>query len=131
MRIVAREVCFKVIYASMFDGIDNIVEEVCDENKLNQEEDVKFVNDIVSLWTENKDEVRDIIKKSLINYEYDRVYKIDLALLEMAVTEISYYKDTAKVIVIDEVLNLSKKYSTDKSYRFINGVLKSIYGEDK
>lgn len=131
MRILAREVCFKIIYASMFDGVDNIIEEICDENKLTQKEDVEFVNELVSLWKNNREDVKSILKKSLVNYDYERVYKIDLALLEMAVTEITYYKETAKEIVFDEIINLSKKYSTDKSYRFINGVLKTVYGENK
>ena len=60
-----------------------------------------------------------------LGYSLDRVYKVDLALIYLAVSEIKYL-DTPHQIVINEVVNLAKQFSTEKSSRFINGVLSAI-----
>ena len=66
-----------------------------------------------------------IIKDNTEGYELDRIYKVDLAILVLAVYEIKY-QDTPKNVVVNEAVELSKKYSTDKSYSFVNGVLAKV-----
>ena len=69
------------------------------------------------------------IKNNLFGYEPERVYKIDKALLCLAITEIYFYK-TPSNIVINETLEIAKKYSTEKSSKFINGILGAIIKEN-
>ena len=59
-------------------------------------------------------------------YDIDRIYKVDLAILVLAVFEIEFEKSTPQNVVINEAVELAKKYSTDKSYSFINGVLAKV-----
>ena len=59
-------------------------------------------------------------------YTINRLFKIDLAIITLAVIELKFIKENPKEVVINEAIELAKKYSTEKSPRFINGVLADI-----
>ena len=67
-----------------------------------------------------------MIASHLKGYTINRVYKIDLAILVLAVIELNYIKENPKQVIINEAVELAKKFSTDKSPKFINGVLADI-----
>ena len=122
MRNDARQLAFQLIYERLF------VKQHFDEEFfaiLTKDEDKQFSSNIISSYETNKDQLKEIVSKHLIGYEIDRVYKVDLALIYEALTEILYLK-TPKQVAINEVINLAKKFSTEKSSKFINGVLSSI-----
>lgn len=122
MRNDARQLAFQLIYERLF------VKQYFDEEFfaiLSKEEDKQFSSEIISFYEKNKEQLKEIVSKHLIGYEIDRVYKVDLALIYEALTEILYLK-TPKQVAINEVINLAKKFSTEKSSKFINGVLSSI-----
>lgn len=122
MRNDARQLAFQLIYERLF------VKQYFDEEFfaiLSKEEDKQFSSEIISFYEKNKEQLKEIVSKHLIGYEIDRVYKVDLALIYEALTEILYLK-TPKQVAINEVVNLAKKFSTEKSSKFINGVLSSI-----
>lgn len=126
MRTDAREFAFKMIFETLFkDGDESLSFNAISENKTLNEQDLKFYQELFDAYKNNTNEVESIIKEQCEGYELDRVYKVDLALLFLAVSEIKYVK-TPPSIVINEVLNLSKKYSTDKSGSFINGILAKV-----
>lgn len=122
MRRDSRIVGFQVILSHLFAS-----QPECEPmfETLKKEEDKIFAKDIVSAFNSNRDELANIIDQHLVKYDRDRVYKIDLALLYLAVAEIRYIK-TPFQIVINETCEIAKKYSTSKSAPFINGVLSSI-----
>jgi len=124
MRNEARENAFKLIFESLFHEVDK---ELSNENlvALKKEEDISFCNEIFSAFEDNKDDLKNKIESNLKNYEYSRVYKVDLALVYLALTEVLFCK-TPKAVAINEALELSKKYSTEKSSKFINGILSAI-----
>ena len=117
-RTQARELAFKTIYSKFFNAD---IEEDALPSK-----DLEFVNNIVNHYLESKEEINNIIASHLKGYTLNRVYKVDLALLVVAVIELNYIKENPKEVVINEVVELAKKYSTEKSPRFINGVLADI-----
>ena len=92
---------------------------------LKKEEDRGFAISIVRNYIDNREEIEKLIESHLRGYELSSVFKVDLALISEALSEIIYLK-TPVSIAINEVVNLAKKYSTEKSGRFINGVLSSI-----
>lgn len=126
MRKQARESAFKVIYKSLFIENDFSSDEILEEDLITNEEDVNFVNTLVDLYSANKDYINDCINKKVRGYTPERVYRIDRAILALALTEIEFYKQTPLKIVINEAIEMAKKYSTEKSYSFINGMLKSL-----
>ncbi len=135
MRTQARIAVFNLIYINFFEQIDLDNQE--SENKFKEifsyltdlenltENDKEFAKELFIAFCKNKDNIKNIIENSIVNYEIDRIYKTDLALLYMGVTEIVYL-NTPKPIVIDEILKIAKQYSTEKSASFINGVLAKI-----
>jgi len=94
--------------------------EVDDVDSLN------FISKILKSFADNYNEINEIISQNLKGYTINRLYKVDLALITLAVIELKFIKETPKEIVINEVVELAKKFSTEKSPKFINGVLADI-----
>ena len=129
MRKIAREVAFKKIYESLFVSNEDDMDIFFDMDKLTKQDDKEFANKLVSLYLENKNQVDEMISSNLKDYALDRIYKIDRAVISLAICEYFYYKETPMSVVINEAVNIAKKYGTDKSYSFVNGILKSICKE--
>ena len=128
MRRDARVVAFQIIFSKMFAS-DQIEEPFFDS--LKKENDISFAKSVVENFLEHKQDLNEQIKSGLVGYGLDRVYKVDLALVDVALTEINYL-DTPKQVAINEAIEIAKKYSTDKSPKFLNGVLSSVLrGKDK
>ena len=87
--------------------------------------DGKQGNGIVYGVIENQKKIDLIINKYLDNWTIDRLGKTDAAILRLAVYEMMYY-DTPSVVVINEAIELSHKYSDDKVVKIINAVLDKI-----
>ncbi len=124
MRREAREGAFKLIFETLFkDAEEETLIEVT--SPLKKEADKAFCKEIFDKYLSHKEELDEVIKKNLTNFDFDRVYRIDLALVYLALAEIKYL-DTPKPVAIDEVLEIAKKYSTFNSSKFINGLLSAI-----
>jgi len=63
------------------------------------------------------------IRQLAQNWEFDRIARIDLAILRMAIYEMLYRKDIPPIVSINEAIDLSKEFSTADSKRFVNGIL--------
>ncbi len=121
-RTISRENAFRTIYSKLFNAeFDGL--EASDD--INQKCNIEHYNLICDGFSSHQTELEEIIKKNLKGISIDRVYKIDLALLYLALTEIKFLNTPYKV-VINETVELAKKYSTDKSAKFINGFLASV-----
>lgn len=99
----------------------------------NLEEDTfPFCKDLVNGTLVNKTKIDKILSSYATNWSVDRMSSVDRCILRMATYEIAFSKDKAPVpAIIDEAIELSKKYSTDKSGKFINGLLDRIKAERK
>lgn len=75
----------------------------------------------------NKETIDTKIKEQLVNWKLNRISKVNLAILEIAVYEILFKEDIPEKVSINEAIEICKKYSDDKSVAFINGVLDKIY----
>ncbi|MCI8555231.1 MAG: transcription antitermination factor NusB [Clostridia bacterium] len=129
MRTQAREHAFQLIFERLFVKNNYTFDEEF-FSSLKKEEDKIFAQDIVKSFEEHREELTQLISSHLIGYEIDRVYKIDLALMYLSLTEIKYI-GTPFQVAINETLTIAKKYSTIKSSKFINGVLSSILKDIK
>ena len=119
-RTNARELAFKTIYSKFFNHSEE------DELELADKEGLEFTSKILKTFASNYDAINQIITDHLKGYTIERLYKIDLAILVLAVIELKFIKENPKEVVINEAVELAKKYSTEKSPRFINGVLADI-----
>lgn len=119
----SREYSFRVVFEKFFHEPEI---EFDDEELAVTEEDRQFVNTLIGGVNENYESILNVIKENTEGYDIDRIYKVDLAILVLAVYELLYDKSTPHNVVINEAVELSKKYSTEKSYSFINGVLAKV-----
>ena len=87
---------------------------------------LQFGEQLVFYMVEENEYIDDLIEKYAKNWELERIAIIDRLLLTMATVEFLYFKDIPPKVSINEVLDIAKKYSTDKSRTFINGVLDAL-----
>ena len=67
-----------------------------------------------------------IIRRKAANWEFDRIAIIDKILIRMALCEFFYFDDIPPKVTINEAIEIAKKYSTENSSRFINGILDAV-----
>lgn len=84
---------------------------------------------IAEQFQKHHKEVDELIQKHAKNWDIQRLVKMDRDILRIAIVELLYVKDAPMKVVVDEALELAKKYSTDDSYSFINGILAKIIVE--
>jgi len=145
-RRLLRQSAFKIIFSYNFndDDIDQILDDISEDSNLyfEQEEDSderqipeiteknkEFLNNLVKGTIENIDTIDEIIKNSLRSWTMDRIAKVDLTILRMAIYELIYSKDVPASVVINEAVELGKMFGSDDSGSFINGVLGRVVRE--
>lgn len=125
-RTEMRELAFKLIYSLEIQNSDNIEEQIelyFQQNEIENQKVIEYIEDIILGMNKNKTEIEDIIKKCLTEkWTIERISKINLSILKMAIYEIKY-KDIPYKAEINEAVELAKKYGEDTSSRFINGAL--------
>lgn len=121
MRSYAREVAFCKIYTYLMSGVNDGDFSQFDGEKLT-EEDVKFATDIVYGVVSDKAQLDKIVSELSRSFKLSRIYRPDLAALEMALYEMRNL-DTPHPVVINEAVSIVKKYSTEKSVSYVNGIL--------
>lgn len=128
-RTEAREEAFKLLYSLQIMTEKNIEEQVkifLDENEINDQEAIKYISNIIEGTNKENDKIEALISENIKDdWDIKRISKIDLALLKLGIFEIVYSKLPYKV-VINEVVELSKKYGDNNSKSFVNGVLASV-----
>lgn len=93
------------------------------------EDELGFGKDLLRLTIEHAEEYKELIAKSLRNWDAERVAYMDQIILLVAITEIVNFNNIALEVSMNEYIELSKEYSSDKSYQFINGVLNNVVNE--
>ena len=105
--------------------------EIAEMVALEENADVKeFVIRVANEYKEHRAEIDEQIKKFAIGWDFNRLVKMDKDILRIAICELVYIKDAPIKVVIDEALEVAKKYSTDDSASFINGILGKVVIEN-
>lgn len=119
-----REEAFKIIFSMEFLEVDdNKVDIYCNINGIGNNEDIDYLKNIVDIYNNNNKYLENIIKDNKKEtWEYGRIDKSSIALIKLAIIEIEYLNMPYK-IVINECINICKKYSEEKNTKFINGIL--------
>lgn len=126
MRRDARDAVYKILYADLFNDNDEVFEkEMFGESKLSKE-DSEFARSLLNVINEHKSEIEETISSYAKGYKFERLYSTDKCALYIAVAELKYFADVPNVVAIDEALSLVRKYSTDESLNYVNGILASL-----
>ena len=128
-RSAIRELAFRLIYSQEIQKEENIEEQIelfLEANEVQDKNAVEYINDILKGINKNNEEILALIQQNLkTDWKIERISKVDLSLLKLAIYEIKY-KDWAFKIVINEVVELAKKYGEDQSKNFVNGILAKL-----
>ena len=127
----ARDQAFVLVFEKSLNEYD--VAEVIEAAKECRDFEVDEDGYVVKVFTgvyDNIDEIDAYISKNLSGWSIDRISKVSLAVLRLAVFEIKHMDEIPAAVSIDEAVELCKKYSTDDDASFVNGVLGSIVKAD-
>ena len=128
-RTEAREQAFKLLYSLQLMDEKNIEEQLeifIQENEIQDKDGIDYIKDVIVGTNKYNEEIEKSISENIkSDWDINRISKIDLTLLKLGIYEIIYSKLPYKV-VINEVVELAKKYGDDNSKSFVNGVLASI-----
>lgn len=131
-RSTIRELAFRLLYSREIQKEENIEEQIelfLAANEIEDKNAIEYINDVVKGIESNKEEILSLIEKNLkSDWKLERISKVDLSLLKLAIYEIKY-KNLAFKIVINEVVELAKKYGEEQSKNFVNGILASVIKE--
>lgn len=133
-RRLARESAIQFLYSTDYNKNENIevMLEEFKEDKLPdsiKSEDVKFAEEIIKGTIEKLQDIDQLIQNNTTGWTKERIAKVDLAILRLALYEIQFRNDIPDSVAINEAVELAKKYSTEESGSFVNGVLGKIIRE--
>ncbi|MDR3318360.1 MAG: transcription antitermination factor NusB [Clostridiales bacterium] len=126
-RSAAREKAFSLIFEYLFlsEQNDFTMENLSDSNELT-DADRDYIRKVYTGVIENYDKLVGVISLCAAGFSIDRIFRVDLSLLLLAAYEIYFIPDIPRSVSCNEVVNLAKVFSTDKSPAYINGVLAGI-----
>ncbi len=130
-RTAIREHTFKLLYSNEIQKeIDEEqIEIFIEANGIEGKEQIKYIKNSFYGIQKNIEEIKQLIQKNLKEkWTIERISKIDVSILKLAIYEILYSEVPYKV-AINEAIELAKKYGDDNSKKFINGILASIVKE--
>ncbi|MDR3262727.1 MAG: transcription antitermination factor NusB [Clostridiales bacterium] len=134
-RKVAREILYQLVFEYLFlKGVNkDTLELMLIDNNLS-DDDKSYINDSYFGISGRFDGLVKEISEHIIDFKIDRIFKTDLAALIVAIYEIKTCDGIPEAVSVNEAVNLVKKFSTEKSYSYVNGVLsgylKNLHTED-
>jgi transcription antitermination factor NusB len=96
------------------------------KRKKRVEEAFHFAQDLVRGAMDHREEVDGLIRSQADNWRLERMPAVDRNILRLAIYEMLYEKDTPKLVVVDEAIELAKKFGSEQSGRFVNGLLDGL-----
>ena len=124
-RSLLREKIMVILYQLDIAKDQKLNVSIDDTIKANVEVENEFVKQVVYGCVTYKDKIDNLANKYMNDWSIDRIDKTGAAILRMAIYELMY-TDTPEVVVINEAIELSKKYSDDNVRKIINEVLDKI-----
>ena len=133
-RSAIRESTFKLIYSLEIQKEVELKEQIelyIESNKIEDKNAKEYIEDAVLGIEKNKNEIISMIEKNIkADWKIQRISKIDLAILKLAIYEIKY-KEIPYKVAINEAVEIAKKYGEETSKNFVNGILASIVKEEE
>lgn len=125
-RSLARETAMKLVYAQMMGG--EYGEETLEglTEFMPTKDDKKYLDETVNAVVSRRAALDAVISRYLVKWTIDRLSRVDLSILRLAVYELLCRKEIPAAVVINEAVELSHVYSTEEAGAFINGVLGNI-----
>lgn len=125
-REIAMELLFGMTLSknTLEETIETFVEEY--EMKI-KTIDLDYIKNLLKIVEDNKEEIDKKIESSLSNWKLDRISKVNISILRIAMAEILFVEEVPGKVAINEAIELARKYSDEKSISFVNGVLDKAF----
>ena len=125
-----------VMTSEMTEKIDSMIDvaekailglEIAEFTALDSQPEVKdFAIKIAQTYRDNNEKIDNTIKDYAKGWDFDRLVKMDKDILRIAISELLFIKEAPMKVVVDEAVELAKKYSTEDSASFVNGILAKV-----
>ena len=133
-RALAREDAFKLVFEmkisdiSADDALSYLYKTVEKSNEMWAQDFVsvasrKYIEGVVKGIEEKEEEINAIIEGKLKDWTIQRISKVNLAILQLSIYEIKYMESIPFKVSVDEAVSMARKYSTEKSGKYVNGIL--------
>lgn len=130
-RRLIREKVLQVLFAYEMnnESLQFLIDEIFKE--IENDADLQFGNELINKILTHKDELDEMIKVRVANWEMSRIALIDKILLRIGICEMLYFPDIPPKVSINESIEIAKEYSTAGSAKFINGILDVILSNQR
>ncbi|WP_160688795.1 transcription antitermination factor NusB [Clostridium sp. C2-6-12] len=128
-RKLSREKTMELLFGMTLskDTIEEAIENFIDNYEGNIKEiDLTYVKQALIGIENNKEAIDKVIEENLHNWKLDRISKVNLSILRLSTYELLYDKEIPTNVAINEALEITRRYSDEKSVGFINGVLDKV-----
>jgi N utilization substance protein B len=131
-RRIVREKVMQTLYAfeMSHEPIDFLLDQIAAPLKKDKET-FEFAKALTLKVVECSAEVDAMIRSRVEHWEFNRLAIIDKVVLRIAICELLYFDDIPPKVSINEAIEIARLYSTEKSDKFVNGVLDSIFNDLK
>lgn len=117
----------QALYAYEISGesVESVIENIVSELKKHKES-FDFARTLILKVVETSKELDQMIKERVKNWEFNRLAVIDKVILRIGICELLYFDDIPPKVSINEAIEIARTFSTEKSDKFVNGVLDSV-----
>ncbi|MBD3366415.1 transcription antitermination factor NusB [candidate division WWE3 bacterium] len=135
-RHLARKIALGTLYCSSeskeipIETCQTLAEEtleITQTQEKKEEYDQELAKELIQKTPENKEKINPIIKECAPQWPLEKIFKIDLIILQIAIYELLIKQNTPDKVVLDEAVELAKEYGNDTSSSFVNGVLGTVF----
>jgi transcription antitermination protein NusB len=127
-RRLAREIALRAFYAMEIRGC-SVEQALFDPLIAIDGAPLPYTSRLLKHLSRYREQLDALIREKVKKWEFHRIAIIDKAILRMAITELLYFPDVPPKVTINEAIEIAKKFSTDKSSKFVNGILDAVYVE--
>ncbi|MBQ9513474.1 MAG: transcription antitermination factor NusB [Clostridia bacterium] len=122
MRSLAREIVFKTLYSKLFNNDNEELFTILKKENNLSKDDSDFADKLLEYSLSDTEKYLNKISELSIGFKINRILSLDKCALIIGMAELDRF-DTPIAVAINEAVNLSSKYSTEKSTNFVNGIL--------
>lgn len=122
----AREQAFAVIFEKLFKDDISFADIIADAEESGLVKVNNFANSILKLVEDNIEKIDEVISANLVNWTIQRLPKVSVAVLRLAVAEILFSEEVPAGVAVNEAVEIAKTFGTVEDASYINGVLSTI-----
>jgi len=121
-----KEAMFSIYQMDVNNAFDFEIQKKSLKEKIEDIHELHYVKDMIENFINDKEIIDNYIVDNLMKWNINRLPKVDLAILRLAITEFYYAEDIPIEVSVNEAIEMAKEYSDKDSAKFINGVLGGV-----